>query len=91
MYKSIGEYIFTGHLDIEVLKQEILEKHYKTENKEEVAVNVLYFYEDVELDRLRECVEIVIKGIEEAYYSPKLYPGIYKLLIEFIDKNISKK
>ncbi|MGM1642255.1 hypothetical protein, partial [Bacillus cereus group sp. BceL203] len=91
MYKSIGEYIFTGHLDIEVLKQEILEKHYKTENKEEVAVNVLYFYEDVELDRLRECVEIVIKGIEEAYYSPKLYPGIYKLLIEFIDKKYIEK
>ncbi|MCU5380269.1 KAP family NTPase [Bacillus cereus] len=91
MYKSIGEYIFTGHLDIEVLKQEIWENHDKTENEEEVALNVVYFYEEVELDRLRECVEIVIKGIREAYYSPKLYPGIYKILIEFIDKNYIEK
>ncbi|CDN36419.1 P-loop NTPase fold protein [Bacillus thuringiensis] len=88
MHKSIGIYILTGHLNAELLEEEIKEIYLKQENKEQKALRVIYLYSEFELDELQSNIEIVIEGIEKGSYKPEIYLEVYRSLFHFKSENI---
>ncbi|MEJ9111469.1 KAP family NTPase [Bacillus paramobilis] len=86
IYKSVSEYILTGHLDIELFKEEIKREYNQEEGSKDKAIKVINNYMEFELDELKNNVDIVIQSLEKGKYHPYRYPRTYYLLFEFNEK-----
>ncbi|RBP25382.1 MULTISPECIES: P-loop NTPase fold protein [Bacillus] len=86
IYKSVSEYILTGHLDIELFKEEIKREYNQEEGSKDKAIKVINNYMEFELDELNTNVDIVIQSLEKGEYHPYRYPRTYYLLFEFNEK-----
>ncbi|MCU5489836.1 hypothetical protein OCA95_25825, partial [Bacillus cereus] len=91
VYRSISEYILTGHLNVELFNNEIKRKYNQEEDPKEKALNIVENYMEFELNQLEESIEVVIQGLENGDYHPYKYPRLYYLLIEFSKNNYIKR
>ncbi|MBO1624216.1 P-loop NTPase fold protein [Bacillus arachidis] len=79
VYKSISEYILTGHLNVALLESEIKAKYSQEEEKlEDKALRIVENYIDYELDQINNSLQTLIEGIEKGYYTPDRYPRLYR-------------
>ncbi|EOP02062.1 hypothetical protein ICS_05696 [Bacillus cereus BAG2O-3] len=86
IYKSVSEYILTGHLDVKLFEEEIKRKYIQKEDEKDKALKIVDNYTEFELEELKENVDIVVLSLENGEYHPYSYPRIYHSLFEFNEK-----
>ncbi|HDX9511357.1 TPA: hypothetical protein ROY06_004685 [Bacillus cereus] len=90
LYKSVCDYILTGHLNVELFENEIKSRYIQEEDPKEKALKIVENYMEFELNQLEESVEFVCRSLENGEYHPHKYPNLYHLLFEFSKKKFTE-